>query len=95
MDGAGMTDPTDRAALTTLIAAAISHCEREIAEMNRAVRMLEKAEQGIWPTKTPLGYRNVAAWGAKEVLRGRPHWASGYRRARRGPGAGTAVARPH
>ena len=40
-----MTDPTDRAALTTLIAAAVSHCEREIAEMNRAVRMLEKAER--------------------------------------------------
>ena len=38
-----MTDPT-RLVLTTLIAAAISHCEREIAEMNRAVRMLEKAE---------------------------------------------------
>jgi len=21
--------------------------------------MQEKAEQGIWPTKTPLGYRNI------------------------------------
>ena len=40
-----MTDPTTRLALTTLIAAAISHCEREIVEMNRAVRMLEKAER--------------------------------------------------
>ena len=40
-----MTDPTTRLALTTLIAAAVSHCEREIAEMNRAVRMLEKAER--------------------------------------------------
>lgn len=40
-----MAELTDRMALTTLIAAAISHCEREIAEMNRAVRMLEKAER--------------------------------------------------
>ena len=40
-----MTDPTDRAALTTLIAAAISHCEREIAEMNRVVRLLEKDDR--------------------------------------------------
>ena len=40
-----MVDPTTQAALTTLIAAAISHCEHEIAEMNRAVRMLEKAER--------------------------------------------------
>ena len=29
--------------------------------------MQEKAEQGIWPTKTPLGYRNVA--GATRISR--------------------------
>ena len=40
-----MTDPTTRLALTTLIASAISHCEREIAEINRAVRMLEKDDR--------------------------------------------------
>ena len=40
-----MTDPTTQAALTTLIVGAISHCEREIAEMNRAVRLLERNER--------------------------------------------------
>ncbi|SDL95588.1 hypothetical protein [Paracoccus chinensis] len=40
-----MTDPTTRLALTTLIASAISHCEHEIAEMNRAVRLLEKDDR--------------------------------------------------
>jgi hypothetical protein len=26
--------------------------------MTTTIRMQEKAEQGIWPTKSPLGYRN-------------------------------------
>jgi site-specific DNA recombinase len=30
--------------------------------------MLEKAEQGIWPTKTPLGYRNVDGANGKRVI---------------------------
>jgi site-specific DNA recombinase len=30
--------------------------------------MQEKAEQGIWPTKTPLGYRNVAGTDGKKVI---------------------------
>ena len=30
--------------------------------------MLEKAEQGIWPTKAPLGYRNVAGPNGKKVI---------------------------
>jgi site-specific DNA recombinase len=30
--------------------------------------MQEKAEQGIWPTKTPLGYRNVAGADGKRVI---------------------------
>ncbi len=30
--------------------------------------MQEKAEQGIWPTKTPLGYRNVAGDDGKKVI---------------------------
>jgi len=30
--------------------------------------MQEKAEQGIWPTKTPLGYRNVAGADGKKVI---------------------------
>ncbi|MBT6202890.1 MAG: recombinase family protein, partial [Rhodospirillaceae bacterium] len=30
--------------------------------------MLEKAEQGIWPTKTPLGYRNVDGVNGKRVI---------------------------
>lgn len=34
-----------RLALTTLIASAISHCEAEIADMNRSVRLLEKNER--------------------------------------------------
>ena len=30
--------------------------------------MMEKAEQGIWPTKAPLGYRNVAGPDGKRVI---------------------------
>ena len=30
--------------------------------------MQEKAEQGIWPTKLPLGYRNVAGPGGKKII---------------------------
>jgi site-specific DNA recombinase len=30
--------------------------------------MQEKAEQGIWPTKTPLGYRNVAGTDGKRII---------------------------
>lgn len=30
--------------------------------------MLEKAEQGIWPTKCPLGYRNVAGPDGKRII---------------------------
>jgi site-specific DNA recombinase len=30
--------------------------------------MQEKAEQGIWPTKTPLGYRNVTGPDGKKVI---------------------------
>jgi site-specific DNA recombinase len=30
--------------------------------------MQEKAEQGIWPTKTPLGYRNVVGPDGKKII---------------------------
>jgi site-specific DNA recombinase len=30
--------------------------------------MQEKAEQGIWPTKTPLGYRNVIGPDGKKII---------------------------
>src|SRR2546430_151074 len=30
--------------------------------------MQEKAEQGIWPTKTPLGYRNIIGPDGKKVI---------------------------
>src|SRR3984893_11560181 len=30
--------------------------------------MQEKAEQGIWPTKTPLGYRNITGPGGKKII---------------------------
>src|SRR5580698_9324270 len=30
--------------------------------------MQEKAEQGIWPTKTPLGYRNITAQDGKRII---------------------------
>ncbi len=30
--------------------------------------MQEKAEQGIWPTKTPLGYRNIAGPDGKKII---------------------------
>jgi len=37
--------------------------------------MLEKAEQGIWPTKAPLGYRNVAGPNGKKVIEPDPEVA--------------------
>ena len=37
--------------------------------------MLEKAEQGIWPTKAPLGYRNVPGSGGKKVIEPDPQVA--------------------
>ena len=40
-----MTGAEDKAALTALLAAAISYCECEIASMNASVRLLEKAER--------------------------------------------------
>lgn len=40
-----MTGAEDRAALTELLATAISYCEREIASMNASVPLLEKAER--------------------------------------------------
>jgi len=30
--------------------------------------MQEKAEQGIWPTKTPLGYRNITGPNGKKII---------------------------
>ena len=30
--------------------------------------MQEKAEQGIWPTKTPLGYRNIIGPYGKKII---------------------------
>ena len=38
--------------------------------------MLEKAEQGIWPTKAPLGYCNVNRSGREERHRSRPECGS-------------------
>jgi DNA invertase Pin-like site-specific DNA recombinase len=40
--------------------------------------MQEKAEQGIWPTKTPLGYRNIIGPDGKKDHRGR-HSCRAYR----------------
>jgi site-specific DNA recombinase len=37
--------------------------------------MQEKAEQGIWPTKTPLGYRNVTGPDGKKVIETDPEVA--------------------
>ncbi len=34
--------------------------------------MLEKAEQGIWPTKSPLGYRNVTGPDGKKIIAADP-----------------------
>jgi site-specific DNA recombinase len=34
--------------------------------------MQEKAEQGIWPTKTPLGYRNMAGPDGKKIIASDP-----------------------
>jgi hypothetical protein len=32
----------------------------------------EKAEQGIWPTKTPLGYRNITGPDGKKIIASDP-----------------------
>src|SRR5215472_8605355 len=37
--------------------------------------MQEKAEEGIWPTKTPLGYRNVAGADGKKIIEHDPESA--------------------
>ncbi len=37
--------------------------------------MTEKAEQGIWPTKTPLGYKNVTGPDGKKVIAVEPKQA--------------------
>ncbi len=37
--------------------------------------MQEKAEQGIWPTKTPLGYRNITGPDGKKVIAVDPGFA--------------------
>jgi site-specific DNA recombinase len=37
--------------------------------------MQEKAEQGIWPTVAPLGYRNVAGSGGKKIIEPDPESA--------------------
>src|SRR5215472_8605572 len=34
--------------------------------------MQEKAEQGIWPTKTPLGYRNITGPDGKKIIAADP-----------------------
>ncbi|MGE3600209.1 MAG: recombinase family protein [Dehalococcoidia bacterium] len=34
--------------------------------------MQEKAEQGIWPTKTPLGYRNITGPDSKKIIAADP-----------------------
>src|SRR5215831_7444773 len=34
--------------------------------------MQEKAEQGIWPTKTPLGYRNITGLDGKKIIASDP-----------------------
>jgi site-specific DNA recombinase len=34
--------------------------------------MQEKAEQGIWPTKTPLGYRNITGPDGKKIIAAEP-----------------------
>src|SRR4051794_27645378 len=34
--------------------------------------MQEKAEQGIWPTKTPLGYRNITGSDGKKIIATEP-----------------------
>lgn len=37
--------------------------------------MQEKAEQGIWPTVAPLGYRNVAGPDGKKIIEPDPETA--------------------
>jgi site-specific DNA recombinase len=37
--------------------------------------MQEKAEQGIWPTKTPLGYRNITGPDGKKIIAADPAFA--------------------
>src|SRR6476661_6204026 len=37
--------------------------------------MQEKAEQGIWPTKTPLGYRNISGPDGRKIIAADPSLA--------------------
>ncbi len=39
--------------------------------------MLEKAEQGIWPTVAPLGYRNIVGPNGKKIIEVDPDAAPG------------------
>jgi len=41
--------------------------------------MTEKAEQGIWPSYSPFGYRNVVGQNGKESIEPDPDLASGVR----------------
>jgi site-specific DNA recombinase len=43
--------------------------------------MQEKAEQGIWPTKTPLGYRNITGPDGKKIIAHRSGRRAGHRQA--------------
>jgi hypothetical protein len=50
---------------------------REIGEhgfgaVERRKGMQEKAEQGIWPTKTPLGYRNITGPDGRKIIATEP-----------------------
>lgn len=44
--------------------------------------MLEKAEQGIWPTMAPTGYRNVVGAHGKRVIAVDPETARRYQAVR-------------
>jgi site-specific DNA recombinase len=47
-----------------------NYCDNLSEEARKG--QLEKAEQGIWPSKAPLGYRNVARQDGKKVIEADP-----------------------
>ena len=40
--------------------------------------MLEKAEQGIYPTIAPLGYRNIVGMDGKKTIAPDPDFSTGH-----------------
>lgn len=63
-----MAETDERVVLAQLLAAAIRSCEREIASMNAAIRLLERDErrriEEVWPEgSSGAGWRRMTSSG--------------------------------